>query len=64
MWRAWVRREGHLILISKIYKQLIQLNSKKSQQPNGTMGKRPEETFIQGRCTESQQAQEKIAQHP
>ena len=29
-------------LTSKIYKQHIQLNSKKSQQPNGKMGKRPE----------------------
>ena len=29
-------------LISRIYKQLIQLNTKKSQQSNGKMGKRPE----------------------
>ena len=29
-------------LISRIYKQLIQLNSKKNQSINGKMGKRPE----------------------
>ena len=29
-------------LITRIYKQLIQLSSKKAQQPNGKMGKRPE----------------------
>ena len=29
-------------LIFRIYKQLIQLNSKKIQSPNGKMGKRPE----------------------
>ena len=29
-------------LISRIYKQLIQLNGKKSQSINGKMGKRPE----------------------
>ena len=29
-------------LISRIYKQLIQPNSKKSQSINGKMGKRPE----------------------
>ena len=29
-------------LISRIYKQLIQRHSKKSQQPNGKMDKRPE----------------------
>ena len=29
-------------LISGIYKQFIELNSKKSQSPNGKIGKRPE----------------------
>ena len=46
-------------LISKIYKQLIQPNSKKSQQCNGKMGKRPEWTLFQGRYTDGQQAYEK-----
>ena len=49
-------------LISRIYKQLIQLNSK-SQQPNGKMGKRPEQIFLQRRNTDIQQAHEKNAQH-
>ena len=44
--------------ISKIYEQLIQLNSQKSQQPSGKMGKRPEETFLQGRYTDGQRAHE------
>ena len=87
-------------LISKIYKQLIQLNRKtkrqlteckrensfkccnwqglnlwnmqaiystqqqKSQPPNGKMGKRPEQIFLQWRWTDGQQAHEKNAQHP
>ena len=34
-------------LIAKVYEQLIQLNSKKSQQPNSKMGKRPGQTFLQ-----------------
>ena len=51
-------------LISRIYKQLIQLNSKKSQQPNGQMDKRPENIFLQGRCTDGQQAHEKMLNIP
>ena len=41
-------------LIYKIYKQLIQLESRKSKQPNGKMDKRPEETFLQRRYTDDQ----------
>ena len=33
-------------LISKIYKQLIQLNIKKNKQPNQKMGRRPKQTFL------------------
>ena len=39
-------------LISKIYKQLIQLNHK--------MGKRPKKTFIQNRHTDDQQSHGKM----
>jgi len=51
-------------LISKIYKQLIQLNSKKSQQPNWKMGKRTKQTLLQGRCTDGQQEHEKMLNIP
>ena len=51
-------------LISKIHKQLIQLNSKKTQQPNGKMDKRLEETFLQRRYTDGQQAHEKMLNIP
>ena len=36
-------------LISKIYKQLNTTKPKKCQPPNGKMGKRPQETFLQRR---------------
>ena len=39
-------------LISKIYKQLIQLNYQKSKQPNQKVGKGPEETSLQRRHTD------------
>ena len=43
-------------LIFKIYKQLKQVNSKKSQETNGKMGKRLEVTFHK-KYTDGQQAQ-------
>ena len=42
----------------------MQLNSKKNQQPNGKMGKRPEETFLQRIYTGGQQAHEKMLNIP
>ena len=51
-------------LISSIYKQLIQLNSKKSQQPNRKLGKGPEETILQGRYTDGQQTHETMLNIP
>ena len=39
-------------LFSKIYKQLIQLNTKKNKQPNQKVGKEPKQTFLQSRPTD------------
>ena len=47
-------------LISKIYKQLMQLNIKKYQQPNPKMGRRPKQTFLQRRYTDCQQTYERM----
>ena len=44
--------------IKKIWYNTTQ--QQKSQQPNGKICKRPEETFFQGRCTDGQQAHEKM----
>ena len=41
-------------IMSRIYKQLIPLTSKKHQQPNGKMGKRSGQTLFQGRCRDGQ----------
>ena len=47
-------------LVSKIYKQLMQLIIKKSKQPNPKMGRRPKSTFLQRRHTDGQEAHEKL----
>ena len=39
-------------LISKIYKQLIQLNTRKTKQPNQKVGKKPKQAFLQRRPTD------------
>ena len=47
-------------LISKIYKQLMQLNIKKYKQHNQKTGRRPKQTFLQRRHTDDQEAHEKL----
>ena len=48
-------------LISKIYKQLMQLKiKKKHKHPNLKMDKRPKHTFLQRRYTDSQQTHERM----
>ena len=47
-------------LISKIYKQLMQLNIEKNKQPNPKMGRRPKQTFLQRRYTDCQQTHERM----
>ena len=39
-------------LISKIYKQLLQLNCKKSKRPNQKMAQRTKQTFLERRHTD------------
>ena len=46
-------------LISKIWKQLMQLNIKKKQ-PNPKIGRRPKQTFLQRRYTDCQQTHQRM----
>ena len=50
-------------LISSI-QATYKTQQQKSQQPNGKMGKRPEETFLQGRYTDGQQAHKTMLNIP
>ena len=45
-------------LISKIYKQFIQLDN--SKKPNEKMSRRPKQTFLQRRYMDGQEAHEKM----
>ena len=47
-------------LISKIYKQLMKLNIKKTNSTIKKMGRRPKQTFLQRRHTDGQEAHEKM----
>ena len=47
-------------LISKIYKQLLQFNSRKINDPIKKMGQRSKQTFLQRRHTDGKQTHEKM----
>ena len=47
-------------LISKIYKQHMRLNIKKTKKPNPKKGRRPKQTFLQRRYTDCQQTHERL----
>ena len=47
-------------LISKIYKQILQLNSRKINDPLKKMGQRTKQTFLQRRDTDCQQTHEMV----
>ena len=46
--------------ISKTYKQLMQLNMKKQKTKNPKMVRRPKETFLHRRYTDSQETHERM----
>ena len=47
-------------LISKIYKHLLQLNTKKTKQSHQKMGRRSKQTVLQRRHTDGQKTYEKM----
>ena len=58
--KIFANNETDKALISKIWKQYIQLNIEKQKQPHQTIGRRPKQTFLQRRHTNGQQAHEKM----
>ena len=47
-------------LISKIYMQLMQLNTRKNEQPNQIVSQRTKKTFLQRRRADGEQTHEKM----
>ena len=58
--KIFAKDETNKGFISKIYIQLMQLNIKKTKQPNQKMGRRPKQTFLQKKHTDGQVAHENM----
>ena len=52
--KIFANKAANTELISKIYKQLNELSIRKTNSPIKKIGKRPKQTFLQGRHTDDQ----------
>ena len=59
-WEKIFANEATRKVVSKIYKQFMQLKIQNNTQPNRKMGRRPKKTFLQRRHTDGQEAHEKM----